>query len=224
MQAHLESAVLKIHSEEFGGGDDGGGGSTSSYMVEVQQSAAQFRAEFLSKMASGDPLSAGLQRGLASRTVVFFVRHAALVRPLSETGKLRLARDMAELELAVGQFLFPVEQLGEPYRTLRAFRRLLFLETSELVVAAAEVPPSVVLHHLYSRGPEGLQTPAEKEGLTKAQYSTWMDAHGEEHVWRGVKATVESYLASGGNGGEVCEVMLKIGAAIAESQRHVHLS
>ena len=36
------------------------------------------------------------------------------------------------LYLAVGQCLFPVEQLGGPYRALRAFRPLLFLETPQV--------------------------------------------------------------------------------------------
>ncbi|KAF5949486.1 hypothetical protein HYC85_011479 [Camellia sinensis] len=40
---------------------------------------------------------------MASRVLIFFIRHASLVRPLSEWGKLRMARDMAKLELAVGQ-------------------------------------------------------------------------------------------------------------------------
>lgn len=38
------------------------------------------------------------------------------VRPLSQTGKLQLAKDMAELQLAVGSALYPLEQLGQPYR------------------------------------------------------------------------------------------------------------
>ena len=66
---------------------------------------------------------------LASRTLRFFVRHVALVRPLSEAGKLRLARDMGELEFAVGQHLMPMHALGDAYRALRALRPLLFAET-----------------------------------------------------------------------------------------------
>ena len=36
---------------------------------------------------------------LASRLLVFYVRHAALIRPLTESGRLRLAKDLAEFEL-----------------------------------------------------------------------------------------------------------------------------
>jgi hypothetical protein len=68
-----------------------------------------------------------LTRKMIARVLTFFfVRHAALVRPLSESEKLRLTRDMAELELVVGQNLFQVEQLGAPYRDLRALKPLFF--------------------------------------------------------------------------------------------------
>lgn len=36
----------------------------------------------------------GLTRQLVARLLVLFVRHAALIRPISESGKLRLAQDM----------------------------------------------------------------------------------------------------------------------------------
>lgn len=38
------------------------------------------------------------------------------VRPLGPAGRLQLAKDLAELQLAVGASLFPLEQLGQPYR------------------------------------------------------------------------------------------------------------
>lgn len=69
---------------------------------------------------------------MAARILTFFVRHAALVRPLSEEGKLRIARDIGELEFAVSQHLFPAERLGPAYRALRALRPLLFLDTNAI--------------------------------------------------------------------------------------------
>lgn len=41
---------------------------------------------------------------------------ALQVRPLGQVGKLQLAKDMGELQMAVGASLFPLEQLGQPYR------------------------------------------------------------------------------------------------------------
>ncbi|CAA6656559.1 unnamed protein product [Spirodela intermedia] len=189
MLDRLESSILKIHDQDF----------------ELQRSAAHLRAEFLSRLR-GDSLCAALVRRMAVRVLVFFVRHAALVRPLSEAGKLRLARDMAELELAVGQNLLPVEQLGAPYRALRALRRLIFLDTALLAGSPLlqELPASAVLHHLYSR----------RSDLTPLQYSLWMDSHGEEQIWKGVKATVDGYLAGAGED-PVCALMLRVGAEMA---------
>lgn len=48
------------------------------------------------------------------------------VRPLGPQGKLQLAKDLAELQQAIGQSLYPLEQLVLPYRTVKAFRALLF--------------------------------------------------------------------------------------------------
>jgi hypothetical protein len=39
------------------------------------------------------------------------------VRPLGPHGKLQVAKDLAELQLAVGQNLYPLEQLNRPFRS-----------------------------------------------------------------------------------------------------------
>jgi hypothetical protein len=54
--------------------------------------------------------------------VELFVRHASLVRPLGDGGKMRLAADFAQMELAVAPLCRKVTDLGKPYRMLRAFR------------------------------------------------------------------------------------------------------
>ncbi|KAL2938809.1 Conserved oligomeric Golgi complex subunit 5 [Bienertia sinuspersici] len=143
MLDRLQSCILQIHDQNFGviGMDSATDNNASPYMEELQKCILHFRSQFLSRLlpssktagATGtESISTKLARGMASRVLMFFIRHASLVRPLSESGKLRMARDMAELELAVGQNLFPVEQLGAPYRALRAFRPVIFLETSQL--------------------------------------------------------------------------------------------
>ena len=55
-----------------------------------------------------------------------FVRHAALVRPVGAAGRLRLAADCAQLELAVAPLCDRLANLGTAYRVLRAFKPLLF--------------------------------------------------------------------------------------------------
>lgn len=209
MQERLESCILQIHEQNFATDDmDAGmGNGCSKYMKDVQKSIMHFRSEFLSKLLagstsavtplSGESISAGLARKLASRVLLFWVRHAAMVRPLSESGKLQLISDMAELELVVGQSLFPVEQLGAPYRAFRAFKPLVFLETSEFASCPLlqELPPTVILHHLYTRAPVELESPMKRTKLTPQQYSLWLDSQGEEQAWKGIKATLDEYAA-----------------------------
>ncbi|KAH7578431.1 hypothetical protein ACOSP7_000298 [Xanthoceras sorbifolium] len=233
----LESCILQIHDQNFSvlGMDAAMDNNASPYMEELQKCILHFRSEFLFRLlpSSANATTAGaetictrLVRSMASRVLIFFIRHASLVRPLSESGKLRMARDMAELELAVGQNLFPVEQLGAPYRALRAFRPLIFLETSQLGESPLlqDLPPSVILHHLYSRGPDELQSPLQRNKLTHLQYSLWLDSQGEDQIWKGIKATLDDYAAKVRARGDkefspVYPLMLQIGSSLTEKDR-----
>jgi hypothetical protein len=81
---------------------------------------------------------------------------------------------MGELEAGVGQSVYPLDHLGLPFNMLRAFRRLLFLDTAEVLGSplVRELPASVVLHHLYSRAPAELQSPHVRQSFTPAQVNT----------------------------------------------------
>ena len=59
---------------------------------------------------------------IGCKSVDLFVRHASLIRPLGEGGKMRLAADFAQMELAVAPLTRKVSDLGKSYRLLRAFR------------------------------------------------------------------------------------------------------
>ncbi|KAJ1385319.1 Conserved oligomeric Golgi complex subunit 5 [Sesbania bispinosa] len=233
MLDRLESCILQIHDQNFGvlGMDAAMDNNASPYMEELQKCILHFRSEFLSRLLPSRTTTAPgtenictrLVQSMASRVLVFFIRHASLVRPLSESGKLRMARDMAELELAVGQNLFPVEQLGAPYRALRAFRPLIFLETSQLASSPLlqDLPPNVILHHLYTRGPEELQSPLQRNKLTPLQYSLWLDSQGEDQIWKGIKATLDDYAANVRSRGDkefspVYPLMLQLGSSLTE--------
>uniref|UniRef100_A0A0D9WFX8 Conserved oligomeric Golgi complex subunit 5 helical domain-containing protein n=1 Tax=Leersia perrieri TaxID=77586 RepID=A0A0D9WFX8_9ORYZ len=228
----LGSCILKMHNQDFGthGMDADMDNNASAYMEELQKFAVHFRSEFLSKLlpsssSRSETICTIMVRNMASNVLILFIRHASLIRPLSEAGKLRMARDMAELELAVGQNLFPVEQLGAPYRALRAFRPVLFLETSQLEKSPLlkDLPPSVILHHLYSRGPDELQSPLQRNKLTPLQYSLWLDSQGEDQIWKGVKATLDDYEMKVRSRGDkefspVYPLMLQIGSALSETK------
>ncbi|GAB2275180.1 Conserved oligomeric Golgi complex subunit [Dionaea muscipula] len=234
MLERLKSCILQIHEQNFGsaGIDSTVDNNASPYMEELQKQILHFRSEFLSRLLPSfssastgtETICTKLTRNMASRVLIFFIRHASLVRPLSESGKLRMARDMAELELAVGQNLFPVEQLGAHYRALRAFRPVIFLEVSQLEASPLlqDLPPSVILHHLYSRGPDELQSPIQKNKLTPLQYSLWLDSQGEDQIWKGIKATLDDYAMLVRTRGDkqfspVYPIMLRIGSLISEN-------
>lgn len=241
MLDRLESCILEIHDQNFSalGMDAAMDNNASPYMEELQKCITHFRREFLSRLlpSSANVISVGtetictrLVRSMASRVLIFFIRHASLVRPLSESGKLRMARDMAELELAVGQNLFPVEQLGAPYRALRALRPIIFLETSQLGASPLlqNLPLSVILHHLYSQGPEELQSPMQRNKLTPLQYSLWLDSQGEDQIWKGIKATLDDYAVKVRARGDkefspVYPLMIQLGSSLSgkspESQK-----
>ncbi|CAI7831282.1 unnamed protein product [Closterium sp. NIES-54] len=168
-----------------------------------------------------EPVAQSLAKRLASRTLLFFVRHASLVRPLSEAGRLRLARDMGELEFAVGQHLFPTHALGASYRALRAFRPLLFVDLEKIPTSSLlqDLPPSVVLHHLFSRAPPELLSPFTRIQQPPARYSLWLDQHSQQQAWQGIKASVDDYVGSvKARGGKefhpVYAVMLQLGQTL----------
>ncbi|GJP61316.1 hypothetical protein CLOP_g18490 [Closterium sp. NIES-67] len=209
--------------------------SSSSAMALSTPASSIFAASLSGAAASGplspstalppasvsEPVAQSLAKRLASRTLLFFVRHASLVRPLSEAGRLRLARDMGELEFAVGQHLFPNHALGPSYRALRAFRPLLFLDLDKIPTSSLlqDLPPSVVLHHLFSRGPPELLSPYARIQQPPARYSLWMDQHSEQQAWQGIKASLDDYVGSvKARGGKefhpVYPVMLQLGQTL----------
>jgi len=136
-------------------------------------------------MAGPNAVSRALVERMAARLMVFFVRHASLVRPLSRPGKLQLAKDAAELEAAVEQHLLPTEALGSPLRMLRGFRRLLFVETSDLgrSVVLKDVTPTVMAHHLFSRLPESvLESPHVRNNSRQCNtLSGWTNIRRKKH-------------------------------------------
>jgi hypothetical protein len=229
-----EELLLQMHSAPAyspaagGSGEEDGGGEpgvtdTSAFMRDLARHLAHSRLEYLSKFnpspASPIPsVARALVERMAARLVLFAVRHASLLRPLPQAGKLQLAKDLAELEAAVGQQLLPLEQLGGPARALRAFRRLLFLEAADLEGSPLlkELPRPEVLHHLYSRAPSALESPHVRSGLTPTQYSLWLDGHSQEETLKFIRTALEA-CASKAKGAEGADQLLPLMRRLAAS-------
>jgi hypothetical protein len=189
-----EACLAAMHAEAWGAqASPEPGGSAAG--AALQQLLGGFVSEYVARLRGGS--SGGTARtlgcALASRVLTQYVRHASLLRPLSEAGRLRLATDMAELELALAA-VAPVESVGAPYRALRALRPLLFLETPAVAASplVEELPRSVVLHHLLSRAPPEVLSPHVRAGLTPAKYAAWLASASEADVWRGVAASLDA--------------------------------
>lgn len=126
---------------------------------------------------------------VVSRCIELFVRHACLLRPLTDFGRAKLLVDFAQMEVAVtplcrGGQMSLLEQ--QQYRTLRALRTLLPLSPEEMVDRILEgqgessVPPSLILLHLFSGAPPELASPHQSAGWSIGRLSQWMDNHPSE--------------------------------------------
>ena len=196
MTKQCEQIILGMHKEDFGNNDYSSmnQGPCSNYMKSLQNQISHFTT-FIQRFSVSACLNSNNYR-LSTRLLTFFVRHAALVRPLSETGKLKLAADMAQLELAIAP-LQSVKELGSSYKSLRALRPFIFKETSQINDATSEVLyllPSTVLHHLFSRAVLELQSPYQFKGWSIVKYSEWMDQNSEEQIWNLIKVSLDNYV------------------------------
>ncbi|KAL3668357.1 hypothetical protein V7S43_006447 [Phytophthora oleae] len=190
----LENIFSKMHDESFGdqsasarvaaSGDaprsSGGprpsqGTGGSKYMQEFINTFAVILEEHLRRL----PIAAFATKCLedfVERLISVFIRHASLLRPLTENGKLRLANDMAQLELQL-EHIVPLRNVGAAYEELRAFRHMIFLENSEILrdTTIDKIRPSNVWHHLTCRAPPELQLPHQMKHWTASKYIEWLD-------------------------------------------------
>lgn len=204
---NLEQAILEIHATTNHWSDESSSGEAKTaatialpaYVKELEVKLLSFRNEYLMKFTpvpipSVPSFATSLVKRMACRVLVYFVRHAALIRPLGSKGRQQLSRDLTTVQAAVGRCLFPVERLGAPFRTLRAFQTLLSMDTGDVSsgLVLRDIPKIVVLHHLYSRAPPGLASPHTRTGLSPSQYSLWLDNHSAEAAGDGVKAALDA--------------------------------
>lgn len=144
-------------------------------------------------------------------TIRNFLLHISIAKPLSESGKLQMTSDMAELEFALNAFMAEKGQKNrgdehlqtiEEYPALRAMRYvplkpsfypysstdcgerpMLFLENNQLAKPELTLglPPIVVLHHIMVRSPVPL--PHKLHGWQESEYVRWLDEHTAEESW-----------------------------------------
>ncbi|KAA3679388.1 conserved oligomeric Golgi complex subunit 5, partial [Paragonimus westermani] len=139
-------------------------------------------------------------RPFLTRWIDAFLYNVSLVSPLNERGRLRLAADCAEFELALAPLL--ASKIGsslamlapEAYARLRAFRPILLAETERIADAfisrseqisgarldIENLPPSLVCQHLFSRAPAEIRPPHSATGWSTTRYIAWALAQTED--------------------------------------------
>ncbi|CAL8242579.1 unnamed protein product [Merluccius merluccius] len=198
----LEAIIITMHQEDFSGPLSSGDHPDvpcSLYMRELQGFVSRAVADYFQHFQCVDFIY-GRSEVIAQRAIRLFLRHASLLRPLGEGGKMRLAADFAQMELTVAPLCRRVSDLGKPYRMLRSFRPLLF-QTSELISSSAVVgeliPYSTLLSFLFSRAPAELRSPHQRAEWSIARYSQWLDDHpSERDRLTLIRAALEAYVQS----------------------------
>ncbi|XP_028933803.1 conserved oligomeric Golgi complex subunit 5 isoform X2 [Ornithorhynchus anatinus] len=198
----IEAVIITMHQEDFSGSVSGPGKSAtpcSLYMKELQGFVARVTGDYFRHFECQDFVFDQTE-AIAQRAVELFVRNASLLRPLGEGGKMRLAADFAQMELAVAPLCRRVSDLGKSYRLLRSFRPLLF-QTSEHVAASPAlgevIPFSTVLQLLFTRAPPELKSPFQRAEWSHARYSQWLDDHpSEKDRLVLIRGALEAYVQS----------------------------
>lgn len=198
--ARVARAIENIHTEDLTcdpGSDDG----CSIYAMDVTAQLSMFASGVVLALARSRSLGQ-CTLTLAHRVLNLFVTHATLAYPLNEAARMRLATDMARVELAV-ESLCPVRMLGKSYLQIRALRQLVFVTDEELcsdppleetLAIARNLHPSAVAHHIFSRSRDtSFLHPHRRQNSPPREYAAWLDGHSEEDAWASVEKALEAY-------------------------------
>ncbi|XP_019399097.1 PREDICTED: conserved oligomeric Golgi complex subunit 5 [Crocodylus porosus] len=198
----VEAIIITMHQEDFSGSLSSSGKPDvpcSLYMKELQGFIARIMSDYFRHFECFDFVFDNAE-AIAQRAIELFIRNASLIRPLGEGGKMRLAADFAQMELAVAPLCRRVSDLGKSYRLLRSFRPLLF-QTSEHIASSPAVgdiiPFSLILQFLFTRAPPELKSPFQRAEWSVARYSQWLDDHpSEKDRLVLIRGALEAYVQS----------------------------
>lgn len=123
--------------------------------------------------------------------------------------------------------------IGYCYKILRAMRPFLFKSTEEISSGKLNeltiLPPSIILHHLFSRAPSSFPSPYTLKNWTVIQYSIWLDKHNnEEEIWEFIKSSLEIYAQQINAKGEkefstIYPIILNLGSNLMKNWKKQNL-
>ncbi|PSN54614.1 Conserved oligomeric Golgi complex subunit 5 [Blattella germanica] len=190
----IEAIVLTMHIEDYSmsaGAGEGDPGATnrksdaancSLYMKELQGFTARAANNYLAPFHNQDVIMK-CSVPVACRCIELFVNHACLIRPLGDGGRIKLASDFSQMEIAVAPLCRQTSELSRQYRMLRSLRPLLFLspeKVAESPVLGDVIPFSLVLLSMFSHGPNELLSPHQSANWSFTRFSQWLDSHPSE--------------------------------------------
>ncbi|XP_068022999.1 conserved oligomeric Golgi complex subunit 5 isoform X3 [Melanerpes formicivorus] len=198
----IEAIIITMHQEDFSGSLSSSGKPDvpcSLYMKELQGFILRVMNDYFRHFECFDFVFDNTE-AMSQRAIELFIRNASLIRPLGEGGKMRLAADFAQMELAVAPLCRRVADLGMSYRQLRSFRPLLF-QTSEHIASSPAlgkvIPFSTALQFLFTRAPPELKSPFQRAEWSIARYSQWLDDHpSEKDRLALIRGALEAYVQS----------------------------
>ncbi|XP_059471594.1 conserved oligomeric Golgi complex subunit 5 [Neocloeon triangulifer] len=182
IESAVEAILLTMHNEDFSQNDDNKAEAPCSlYVKELQSFLSRVSSQYLTLFKWSEVVAESVKPA-AERCLDLFVRLACLVRPLGSLGRLKLAADFTQMEMAIGFLSIPSE-LGRPYRMLRSLKPLLFQtpeDISKCPMLGDILPHSLVLTLLFAFGPNEMQSPHVSAGWSVKFYSNWLDENKSE--------------------------------------------
>lgn len=204
----LESVIKQIHYEDYSvaqaGSNDVGQEWCSPFLQTLKGRVHQIHQTVIARLTCKDASSVRILR-MVGRLMDIFVRHACMIISLSEAGKMRLASDLTQLELALAPLGCNLAEVGQSYRSLRSLRQLLFQDTTAIKPGDAVIssmPVGSVLMHMFTRAPSEMTPPHTLRGWTLDAFSAWVDQSTDDEVVALVKWSLDEYAAQVTSRGE----------------------
>jgi hypothetical protein len=205
------AVVLTMHQEDFSYPTT----SSSLYVKELQQVLQRICRDYLQQYTC-KPILSGYMNQLAVRCIELFIRHASILRPVSDSCRARMISDSHHIETIIQtQLIVKLTDLGVSYKQLKAFRHLLETRSPYDAASAAnstlgtevvdethyagvldeQLSYSVLLHYLFSYAPNEMRSPHQNLDWSPARYSDWLDKHvNEKERLLAVKACLDAYV------------------------------
>ena len=222
LNSRISSVIAKIHRGiymETNNEYDIMGDSIGFVQNHLNPLYEQIASQHLSKLPS--EYAGIVSRIVASYSIYTFASNISLVRPLGETGRLRITQDLADFELILEQLVFKggatttLSQVdrGRAYAELRAIRQMLFWSGFDEKKASPgfisknllrenwikDVRPSTILNFLFSFAPNLLSSPHHYKRMSAEDYvKTIVNYNGsfsdcETTAWMNVMACCDSF-------------------------------